>query len=215
MLAPRGKLHYWSVRACGYPVAVIAAAAGCHLEFPLGDKTAEFAAQQRAGVLTFGQWPAVEFEGRWLVQSGAIMRFFARRGGLDGGTDVYHSELLMSEAEDIYLAISRAFHTRDGAANNNHMAMDALFAPGSGWFARQAALLERKLAGGGGADPFFSAGPARLAGEYYLACELDCARDIQADCLATTPRLLAFAEAMLDLPAFDRVKDFPQFFRRS
>lgn len=210
-----GKLHYWSIKARGYPVAVIASAAGLPLEWPLEEESisnARFAAQQASGVLAFSQWPAVEIEGRWLVQSGAIMRFFARRGGLDGGADESARilcETLLCEAEDMYTQLVRAFYVKDDAGSNKG-ALDALFSKGSGWFASHAEALERMLTGAG-AGAFFSAAPARLAGEYYLACELDCARAVQPDCLDAHPRLRAFADAMLALPAFEGVKDFPPY----
>jgi glutathione S-transferase len=63
--------------------------AACGVEF---DQVAlarhgEFAALRDGGALAFGQLPLLEIDGLRLVQSQAIVRYVARRGGLAGSDD--------------------------------------------------------------------------------------------------------------------------------
>lgn len=189
-------MHYWPIKARGYPNAVIAKAAGVALEWK-GD--ADLAADKEAGVLPFGQWPYVKADGLNIGQSGAIMRYFSRKGGLDGASDAEYAlgEMLMCEAEDVWGQLTKALYEKtDGS---NAPAYDKLFAA-DGWFAKHAACLEKLIPGTG---PFFSAGEKRLGGSYYLACVLDVATSIEPACLDATPKLKAFLAAMLALPAFE------------
>jgi len=212
-----GKLHYWSMKARGYGIAVIAKAAGCELDWPRESEDAcdaRLVEHQAARILPFNQWPMVELEGgKRIVQSGAIMRFYARRGKIDGGDseDAYIlNEQLMCEAEDIMMALGKAMYdTSDGG--NNKAAFDKLFTD-LGWFPRHAGYLEQMLTGPG---PYFQPGPKRLAGAYYLACVLDIARDVQPTCLDATPKLKTFLEAMLSLPEFVGYSDRDIYFRRA
>jgi hypothetical protein len=73
------------IKARGYPIAVLAKAAGVPLEWKAD---ADLAADKAAGVLPFGQWPYVHTaDGLGIGQSGAIMRYFSKKGGFEGAND--------------------------------------------------------------------------------------------------------------------------------
>lgn len=182
-----------------FPIAVIAKAAGCDVTWKTDS---DLAAQKESGELAFGQWPMVEYDGMKIAQSGAIMRFFAKKGNLNGTTDAEYvlSEMLMSEAEDVWGQLTKALY--DKVDGSNAAAFSKLFAA-DGWFGKHAVCIEKLLPLG---STFFSAGEKRLAGSYYMACVLDCALSVDAACLDATPRLKAFVKAMLELPEFADTK---------
>lgn len=91
-------LVYWRIRARNYAPIVIAQAGGLPLiletEFDLG--------ALKPG-LPFGQLPCIKQGGNVVVQSGAVIRYIARKAGLQGDTDADFgkSEYLIEEMQDI------------------------------------------------------------------------------------------------------------------
>jgi glutathione S-transferase len=206
-----GTLHYWSMKARGYPIAVIAKASGVELNWPIESEEVcdrRLEEHQAAGILTFNQWPMLELGGKRIVQSGAIMRLLARRGGLSGDDEdeFVLSETLMCEAEDIFQAMARAHY--DQKEGSNQAAWDKFF---SEWFRKHCGYLETLLPVDG---PFFKSGPKRLAGGLYLACVLDSCLDIEPKSLDDFPKLKRFEEAMIALPEFALRKGRDIYFKR-
>jgi glutathione S-transferase len=65
----------------------------------------------------FGQLPILKDEGRVIAQSGAILRYIARKGKIEGTSDKDFalSEQLMQEAEDIFVTFTKAKNSGDAA----------------------------------------------------------------------------------------------------
>jgi len=92
------SLFYWGIRARNYAPVVIAQAGGLPLKqetgFDLGAMKPE---------LPFGQVPCLKQGDALVVQSGAVIRYVARKAGLQGDNDADFgkSEYLIEEMQDI------------------------------------------------------------------------------------------------------------------
>jgi hypothetical protein len=91
-------LVYWKIKARNYAPIVIAQAGG----LPLTLETEFDLAAEKPG-LPFGQLPCIKQGGNVVVQSGAVIRYIARKTGLQGDTDADFgkSEYLIEEMQDI------------------------------------------------------------------------------------------------------------------
>ena len=80
-------LHYFNGRGKAEIVRLTMAVAGVEWTQENLTEKEHFQKLKSDGKLLFGQVPLVEFEGKLMVQSGSITRFFAKRGHLLGEND--------------------------------------------------------------------------------------------------------------------------------
>lgn len=200
-----GTLYYWPIKARGYGIAAIAKEAGIDIKW---EANFDLAALKAAGTLPFGQLPYLEHNGVKIAQSGAIMRYLAKVGNLNGETieDFALSEMLIEESQDIFAAMAKCMYSPDKVA-----AFNEFFAAGGG-FANHLGHLERMHPGG---SPYFKAGEKRLAGGVALAAVLDMAVALQADCLDAFPKMKAFYEAFIARPCFDGIREHGMYLNRA
>ena len=166
----------------------------------------DLAAMKASGELIFGQVPYLVHGDVKLCQSGAIMRYITKAGGLEADTaaDFGRSEMLFSEAEDIWSLLCAAHYSTEKAA-----AFTALFAA-DGKFAAHVACLEKII----GEAPFADSTGKMLAGGFYLACVFDTATTLEPKCLDAFPKMKSFSEKMLALPAFECGKGMGMYITR-
>jgi glutathione S-transferase len=150
--------------------------------------------------LPFGQVPLLVDGDIRFSQSQAILRYLARKGGLQGETDADFalSEMLIEESRDINALMDKAI-----SSSNKNAAYDEMFSEG-GAITQQLRFVERLLSA---ERTFFSSGDSRLAGEYVLGCVLNAVQLVQPNALAHFPKLMRFFDAIFVLPAYDGVKD--------
>jgi glutathione S-transferase len=203
MSAP-ATLFYWPIKARGYPIMVLAKQAGMDIT-QKGDF--DLAAMKASGELTFGQVPYLVHGDVKICQSGAIMRYICKVGGLEADTaaDFARSEMLFSEAEDIWGTLAAAHYSADKPA-----AFTKLFAA-YGKFAAHMACLEKMI----GDAPFSDSTGKMLAGSFYLACVFDVATTLEPTCLDAFPTMKSFSETMMALPAFECGKGMGMYVSRA
>lgn len=177
-----GTIHYWPIKARNVAIELVAAQAGIKLTrnepaWP------EFKPQTH-----FGQLPFVEIGTTKVSQSLAIVRVLSRMGGLAGATDADFalSEMLIQEAEDIYLSLSKAMYG-PGYPASRPDAFAAIFAPG-GYVTTQVKYLEALVTPGGDFTTAPTAGEAAVMGVLCIISDLE---PIDA-LLAHAPKLHAF-----------------------
>lgn len=162
----------------------------------------------KATSLPFGQLPFIEHGDVKIAQSGATLRYAGSLAGTSGGSGKPFavSEMLISEAEDLFNMIGKANYSADKAT-----AFNELFAP-NGPFATQCAYLEKLIPDG---ETFFLPGPVRSTGGYAIAASLDVAIGVEPTILDSTPKLKMFVQTMLASSAFDGIRDLPYYFSRA
>lgn len=157
--------------------------------------------------LPFGQLPYIEHGDVKLAQSGAIMRYIGHLGGLNGDDAKSYalSEMLLAEAEDIFVTLARAKNSGD--CKNQ---MDAAFAV-DGSVHKQLQYLEKLIPDG---ETYFLPGPKRSTGGYYVACVLDVINNLEPTCLDAFPKLKTFFTAMFNSSAFEGLRELPMYITR-
>ena len=97
-------LHYWAGRGRAETVRLMMAATGvAWTDAPYLSQAADLDALRQSGQLAFNQVPLLQLDGLNLVQSGATVRYLARRGQMDGGPDakdMAQVDILMEGARD-------------------------------------------------------------------------------------------------------------------
>jgi len=119
-MAEEYTLHYWAIKARSWAPLIVASVGGVKLVWNHQVKWPEYKPEA-----PFGQLPVLTGpNGFKMGQSLAIIRFLARKGGLQGSNDheFAMSEQLIQEGEDIYGLLAKAQY-----APNRTEAMDAVF----------------------------------------------------------------------------------------
>lgn len=197
-------LHYWGIKGRNYTPVVVAQAGGVSLNQNVNPDLAEL----KATILPFGQLPCLVDGDVVVAQSGAVIRYLAHKGGLDGRdnlADFGRSEMLIEEMQDINSIFNKTQYPSEGKRS---AAWDALFNAEDSALLKQLGLLEKLLTG-----DYFCSRP--LAGDYSVACILDLAVTLEPTVLANFPKLAAFHARMVALPAFDGIKDYNMYFSRA
>ena len=108
--APNGNtapmtLYYWKIKARSYAAMAVAQAGGLNVVHTDDPNLAELKPS-----LPFGQLPYLVDGDVKVAQSLAIVRYLARKGGLQGDDDkgFAFSEMLIQEMEDIFTLLARA-----------------------------------------------------------------------------------------------------------
>jgi len=191
-------LHYWPIKARNYVAVVIAQAGGLQLH---QNHNVDLAAMKPT--LPFGQLPYLVDGDVKLAQSGAIIRYLARKAHLQGDSeaDFAKSEMLIEEMQDIFTVVAKAQYSPDKVD-----AYKTLFAE-DGAIHKHLDFLEKLLTG----DNFNS---KALAGDYAIAAILDILVHLEAHVLDNFAKLHAFYQRHINGPAFAGVKDLPMYFKR-
>lgn len=157
------------------------------------------------GKLPFGQVPYLEHDGIAIAQSGAIARYIAKIGNLNGINDAEYakSEMLIAEMDDLMNAMTKCMYSED-----KNLAFDEYF---NGPWKVQMACLEKLIPDG---EKYFVPN-GRVAGGYAIACSFDVALNLSPTCLDEYPKLKAFADDMLATGAFTGLKDMHQYLARA
>jgi glutathione S-transferase len=196
-------LHYWGIRARNYAPIVIAQAGGLTLT-----QATSVDLPALKPTLPFGQLPYLTDDAVTVGQSGAVIRYLAHKGNLDGRdnlADFAMSEMLIEEMQDITSIYNKCQYPPTGKRSE---AFDALFNAEDSPLIKQLAYLEALLTG----DNFCS---KPLAGDYGITTSLDVAVHLEPTVLANFPKLAAFYARMIAMPAFAGVKDYPMYFNRT
>jgi len=113
--APNGNtapmtLHYWKIKARSYAAMAVAQAGGLNVVHTDDPNLAELKPS-----LPFGQLPYLVDGDVKVAQSLAIVRYLARKGGLQGDDDkgFAFSEMLIQEMEDIFTLMAKANYEKD------------------------------------------------------------------------------------------------------
>lgn len=196
------------IKARNYMPLAVAAHAG----IPVTLKSDfDLAAMKADGTLPFGQVPYFVHGNVKMAQSGAIVRYCAKIGGLEGSTTEEYvlSEQLIEEAQDIFSLFRDAHYPANG---DKVASFNALFGEArDGKFYKHLENLERLKPDG---SVFFNSGDKRLAGGICIAVVLDIAVRLEPTCLDESPKMKAFYEAMIALPCFDGIRDMNMYFSR-
>ena len=163
---------------------------------------------QAAGILPFGQLPYMEHGSIKIAQSGAIQRYIAKLGGLNGKDDAEYakSEMLLCEAEDLFSGMAKCMYT---PGKDKNECFNEYF---DGPWKKQMAFLEKLIPDG---QKYFVPGDKRVAGGYGIACALDIALHVQPDCIDAFPKLKAFYQDVVASDAFAGVIDTPNYITRA
>lgn len=193
------ELHYWGIRARNYAIMAIAQAGKVSIT-----EYNETNLDALKPSLPFGQVPYLVDGDVKFAQSGAIMRYVARKAGLLGESDadVAMSEMLIEEHQDVYMMLARALYAPEGKDEG----FAKVFAEG-GPIRTHLGYLEKLIKG----TTFCS---KALAGDYAIAAALDMVVHLEPTILSGFPKLAAFLAMMLASLAFDRIKDYPMYFQR-
>ena len=188
------------MKARNYGPIVVAQAGGLNLKLNLKPNLA-----QMKPTLPFGQIPYLEHGDVKLAQSGAIIRYLAKLGSIDGRNSDQQfamSEMLIEEMQDLFTMVHKAYNSPDRVS-----AFNELFAKDSK-LASQLLCLEKLVQG-----VSFCVPPQ--AGDYCIAAALDIIVHLEPTALSSYPKLSAFYKTMLESAAFATVKDYPMFFNRN
>jgi len=193
------KLYYWGIKARSFAACVVAKAGGIELEL---DTNPDLGSLKASGALPFGQVPFLVDGEVSLAQSCAIIRYLARKGGLQGASDAEfaRSEMLIEEANDLFNILVKAQYSPEKSA-----AYDATFAA-SGPIATQVNYLERILT----APP-----AAPSAGDFTITCALNLLVTLEPTVLDAFPNVKAFYDVMIGHDAFNPYKDWPMYLSRA
>jgi len=158
--------------------------------------------------LPFGQVPYMEHETIAIAQSGAIARYIAKLGGLNGSNDseFAKSEMLLGETDDLMTGMTKCMYTE---GKDKNTCFDEYFA---GPWKVQMGCLEKLIPDG---EKYFIPGATRCAGGYGIACACEIALSLQPDCLDAFPKVKAFAEEMIASPAMEGLKDWSNYITRA
>jgi glutathione S-transferase len=202
--AAPATLYYWKIKARNYLAVVVAKAGGIKLEEKFDTDGSLLKTMKENGTLPFGQFPYLEDGAVKMGQSLAIANYLAQKGGLLGfGADFAKSDMLVQEFEDIYSALIKAQYAGEGKAEAYNKFL-------SEYLPKQLGYLEKLLRADG---KQFTSGAKFLVGDYAIAVALDLCVGVKADALASSPKLQAFYQAALALPAFDGVKNYDNYFK--
>lgn len=159
------------------------------------------------GKLPFGQVPYLEHDGISFAQSGAIARYIAKLGGLNGSNDAEFakSEMLMAEYDDLLNGMTKCMY----GGGDKSTAFDEYFA---GPWKQQCECLEKLIPDG---EKYFVGGSKRVAGGYAMACAFEVGLKLEPACLNDFPKLKAFANEMIASDAFTGLKDMHQYLSRA
>ena len=199
------KLYYWQIKARSYAAMAVAQAGGISIEHTVDPKLTELRPE-----LPFGQLPYLVDGDIKVAQSLAIVRYLARKGGLQGDTDkgFAFSEMLIQEMEDCFTLMAKANYVADkAAAYAETLAHD-------GPLAKQFGYLEKLHPGDG---PFFNNQPGakRVAGAYAIAAVLDIAVHLEPTVLDPFPKLKLFYTTIIADSAFDGIRDWNMYLSRT
>eukprot|EP00349_Pseudokeronopsis_sp_Brazil_P001448 CAMPEP_0202961636 /NCGR_PEP_ID=MMETSP1396-20130829/5711_1 /ASSEMBLY_ACC=CAM_ASM_000872 /TAXON_ID= /ORGANISM="Pseudokeronopsis sp., Strain Brazil" /LENGTH=197 /DNA_ID=CAMNT_0049681617 /DNA_START=93 /DNA_END=686 /DNA_ORIENTATION=- len=196
------RLYYWPIKARNYATLAVAQAGGLDLEF-----VTNFDFKTMKPTLPFGQLPYLEDGDVKIAQSNAILRYVAKKAGLDASEDPKWfgmSEMLIEEASDMYSLLAKANNSEDKTVAFNEL----LSADGK--MAQHFGYLEQLLPGD---QPFFRP-DKRAAGGFAVAAVLDMVVHLEPTLLENFPKLKVFYAAMIGSSAFDGIRDLPMYFRR-
>ena len=190
------KLYYFNIKARNYIAVVLAQAANLPIELIKVDDMSTIKDK-----LPFGQLPYLEHGDICIAQSGAIQRYIAKIGHLEGDSieDFAKSEQLLAQAEDLWVGMAKT--------NGNNDAMNEYF---EGDWKTQCSYLEKLIPDG---EKYFIPSK-RVAGGYAIASMLEIANCLDPSALESFPKLAAFYAEMVTSPAFEGIKDWPMYLNR-
>ena len=195
--------HFRNVKARAYIPTVIGKAANIQLELHTDINVDEL---KSGNLLSFGQLPLLVDGDVTLCQTGAIARYLARKGGIEGDTPMEYalSEMLIEESQDLFGILLTA-----NFATDKINAYSKLFTA-DGEISVHLKYLESLHPGTTNVFYF----PKPLAGSYAIAAILDMIFALEPTSLEAFPNVKLFYESMIKLPAFDEVKDFDMLLKR-
>jgi len=185
------RLIYWRVKSRGFLIQVVAA----HAEMRnfSWDGAAASVPDDWKPDAAFGQLPVAVFGSKLkIAQSMAIVRFIARKMGIDGENDwdFAMSEMLLEQYSDLWAEASRA---QD--ADKRKEAWDAYFQT---TFAKGIMHVEDLL----NVQTTFCS--KVCVGELAIACLCNVMLDLEPSCLDATPKLQDFYRTMQSKPRIDK-----------
>lgn len=182
-------LIYWSLNARATPSFIVAALGNVALEWDDGTANSWPAAKPSA---PFGQLPLLKDGDLTLGQSFALVRYLAKKGGVQG-EDLVHfgvSEMITEEASDLFGGLVKAKYDADPLAGFNKLFNETL--------TTQAGFLENLLKGD------FFGGDKALQGDAALFAVLYLYKRANAELLSTVlaahPKLNAWFARFAALP---------------
>jgi len=190
------KLYYFNIKARNYIAVVLAQAANLPIECIKVNDINEMKSS-----LPFGQLPYLEHGDVKIAQSGAIQRYIAKIGNLNGSNDAEFckSEMLLAEAEDLFVGMAKA--------NGNNDAMNEYFE--TSWKI-QLTYLEKLIPD----DSTFFVKDSRVAGGYAIGSIFDLALSLEPTALDSFPKLKTFYDELIKSSAFDGIRDWPMYLNR-
>lgn len=199
-------LYCWGSKARGFLPSLVAEAGGLNYTWNKLDGDLKFA--ELKSHTPFGQAPFLVHGGIRIGQSGAITRYLARIGGLQGSTDADYamSEMLLSEYEDIYNMFVKAKYSdpKDQVAAWSECLETKL--------PKQLTYLEALLKDG---NPYFTTrGPC--VGDLAIFCGLNVALDCNPRILQLFPKLQRFYGAVCQIQKLQAyfAQPMPLYFER-
>jgi len=186
------ELYYFDGRGKMEFIRLMFAAAGVPTKHAAPLTEAEqFEQLKRDGLLLYGQVPLVKWEGKTMVQTGAIVRYIARKCGLYGKTedDCYDVDKLTEGTRDCM----SAFMTM-GFVSEEKFKEDTLKAK-----TRYLPIFEKILSG---CKSGFLVGDSLTMADVGLFEPLLAIEELNASDLETYPNLKAFLVRMKALPQF-------------
>eukprot|EP01034_Spumella_vulgaris_P036205 gene36205-44657_t len=190
-------LYYWPIKGRNYAILVAAQGGGIKV-----DVKSDFDMAELKPTLPFGQVPYLVDGDVKIAQSNDILRYIAKKGGIQGDSDQDYalSEMLIEEVNDIMNIWGKAIRSE-----NKNAEYDTIFSA-TGDVTKHLTYLENLLPGG--ESPFFRPSK-RVVGGYAVGCLLDCLQEIQPSIFDNFPKLKAFYDAIIVLPAYDGLRDLP------
>ena len=183
-------LVYWSLNARANPAFFVAALGGITLEW---DDTTANTWPAPKGTAPFGQLPLLKDGGLTLSQSFALVRYLARKGGVQGDDLASYgiSEMITEEAADLFGALAKSKYAADP--------IDAYTKFYDETLTTQLGYLANLLHG-----PFFGGekalqGDAALFAVFYLISRNNA--DLFKATLAKAPKVEAWYHAFAALPS--------------
>ena len=185
---------YRPIKARNYATQAVANAGNLKLEL-----VSDFDFPALKPTLPFGQLPYLEDGDVKFAQSNAILRYVAKKAGLDGSDDLAKfalSEMLIEESVDISNLLGKCHY-----APHKAEAFNEFFAP-EGTLAKHLAYLENLSPN------------KNTAGGIAIAATLDLCVALEATCLDNFPKMKAFHNELISSSAFDGIRDLPMYYSR-
>lgn len=194
------RLHYFKGWGKAEQARWMLASAGIAFENVALTTPEDFNALKREGKLMFGQVPLLEIDGLCLIQSQAIVRYVARKGGLmpEDPAEAALCDMVAETCSDARgLVVSAPFQMNDLEAHKAKL--PALYEK---YFPKFEALLE-DTAGKGGAGPWILPSGTLCYADVLLGELLHGHSGLNPGCVDAFPRLSALMKAVLALPGVD------------